>query len=44
MPKQVFLVHFELLVARFGPLENPKYLENGLFRDKKWVKNVFFQK
>ena len=39
MPKQVFLVHFELVVARFGPPKIPKCLENGLFWDKKWVKN-----
>ena len=39
MPKQVFLVCFELVVARFGPPKIPKCLENGLFWDKKWVKN-----
>ena len=39
MPKQVFLVRFELVVARFGPPKIPKCLENGLFCDKKWVKN-----
>ena len=47
MPKQVFLARFELVVARFGPPKIPKCLENGLFWDKKWVKNgshVFFQK
>ena len=42
MSKQVFLARFELVVARFGPPEFPKCLENGLFRDKNWVKNVFF--
>ena len=39
MPKQVFLARFELVVARFGPPEIPKGLENGLFWDKKWVKD-----
>ena len=39
MPKQVYLARFELLVARFGPPKIPKCLENGLFWDKKWVKN-----
>ena len=39
MPKQVFLARFELVVARFGPPKIPKYLENGLFKDKKLVKN-----
>ena len=37
--KQVFLARFELVVARFGPPKIPKCLENGLFWDKKWVKN-----
>ena len=39
MPKEVFLVRFELVVARVGPPKIPKCLENGLYRDKKWVKN-----
>ena len=39
MPKQMFLVRFELVVARFGPPKIPKILENGRFWDKKWVKN-----
>ena len=39
MPKQAFLPHFELVVARFGPPRIPKCLENGLFCDEKWVKN-----
>ena len=39
MPKQVFLACFELMVARFGPPKIPKCLENGLFWDKKSVKN-----
>ena len=43
-PKQVFLARFELLVAPFGSPKIPKCLEHGLFCDKKWVKNVFFQK
>ena len=37
--KQVFLGRFELVVAHFGPPKIPKCLENGLFWDKKWVKN-----
>ena len=32
---------FELVVARLGPPKFPKRLENGLFWDKKWVKNAF---
>ena len=39
MPKQVFLVRFELVVACFGPPNIPKCLEKGLFWDQKWVKN-----
>ena len=39
MPKQVFLARFELVVACFGPPKSPKCFENGLFGDKKWVKN-----
>ena len=38
VPKQVFLVHFEPLVMRFGPLKIPKCLENGAFWDQKSVK------
>ena len=37
--KQMFLDHFELVVAHFGPPQIPKCLENGLFWDQKWVKN-----
>ena len=37
--KQVFLDRFEVVVAHFGPPKIPKCLENGLFRDQKWVKN-----
>ena len=44
MPKQVFLARLELVVARFGFPKVPKCLENGLFWDQKWVKNVFLQK
>ena len=44
MPKLVVLARFELVVARFGPPKIAKCLENGLFWDKKWVKNVFFPK
>ena len=39
MPKQVFWARFEFFVARCGPPKIPKCLENGLFWDKKWVKN-----
>ena len=37
--KQVFLDHFELVVAHFGPPKISQCLENGLFWDQKWVKN-----
>ena len=43
MLKQVFLDHFELVVAHFGPLKIPKCLEDARFWDQKWVKNAFFQ-
>ena len=39
MLKQVFLGRFEPVVARYGPWEFPKCLENGLFWDQKWAKN-----
>ena len=39
MLKQVFLAHFEPVVARFGPWKIPKCLENGPFWYQKWVKN-----
>ena len=39
MLKQVFLGRFEPVVARFGPWNIPKCLENGSFWDQKWVKN-----
>ena len=39
MLKHVFLGRFEPVVARFGPWEIPKCLENGPFWDQKWVKN-----
>ena len=39
MLKQVLLTRSEPMVARFGPWQIPKCLENGLFWDKKWVKN-----
>ena len=39
MLKQVFLVHFEPVVARFGAWKIPKCLENGPFWDQQWVKN-----
>ena len=38
MLKQVFLGRFEPVVARFGPWETPKCLENGPFWDEKGVK------
>ena len=38
MLKQVFLAHFELVVARLGPWNIPKCLEKGPFWDQKWVK------
>ena len=44
MLKQVFLGHFEPVVARFGPWKIPKCLENGPFWDQKWVKNGCFSK
>ena len=44
MLKQVFLGRFEPVGACFGPWKIPKCLENGSFRDQKWVKNAFFQK
>ena len=36
--KQVFLDHFELVVAHFGPPKILKCLEKRLFWDQKWVK------
>ena len=39
MPKQVFLVCFELVVAGCGPPKIPKCLENGLFWDQRSIKN-----
>ena len=39
MPKQVFLARFEHVVTRFGPWEVSKFLESGVFWDKKLVKN-----
>ena len=39
LPKQVFLGHFEPVVARFGPWKIPKCLENGPFWDQQCVKN-----
>ena len=35
MPKQVFLMCFELVVARSSPPKIPKCLENGVFWDTK---------
>ena len=31
VPKQVFLVHFELMVARFGPPKSQNALKMGCF-------------
>ena len=45
--KQVFLACFKLVVACFGPRRIPICPENGLFWDKKWVKNgrkMYFSK
>ena len=39
MLKQVFLAHFELVVARFGPWKIPKCFEKGPLWDQKWVQN-----
>ena len=39
MLKQVFLGHFEPMVARYGPWKIPKCLENGPFWDQKCVTN-----
>ena len=39
MLKQVFLGRFEPVVARFGPWNIPKCLENGPLWDQQWVKN-----
>ena len=39
MLKQVFLGHFEPVLARFGPWKIPKCRENEPFWDQKWVKN-----
>ena len=39
MPKHMYLARLGLLVACFGPPKIPKRPENGLFSDKKWVKN-----
>ena len=39
MLQQVFLGHFEPVVARFGPWKIPKCLENGPFWDQQCVKN-----
>ena len=37
--KQVFLEHFDVVVAHFVLPKIPKCLENGLFCYQKWVKN-----
>ena len=39
MLEQVFIAHFEPVVACFGPRKIPKCLENGPFWDQKWVQN-----
>ena len=39
MLKQLFSGRFELVVTRSGPWKIPKWLENGLFWDQKWVQN-----
>ena len=37
--KQGFLARIELVVTSFSPWKIPKCLENGQFRDPRWVKN-----
>ena len=48
LSKQVFFMRFDLVMARLGPPEISKCLENGLILGQemgpKWVKNVFLQK
>ena len=39
MLKQVVLAHFEPVATSLGSWKIPKCLENGPFRDQKWVKN-----
>ena len=39
MLTQVLLARFEPVVTYFGQKKMPTCLENGLFRDKKWVQN-----
>ena len=39
MPKQVFVARFEFVVARFGPPKILKFVVNGVFWNKEWVKN-----
>ena len=39
MPKRVFLVQFEHVLARFGPLKIQKCFQTGLFLDQNWVQN-----
>ena len=39
MLKQVFSDRFEVAVAPLGPPKILSCLENGLYSDKKWVKN-----
>ena len=37
MLKQVFVARLELMVTCFGPWNVPKWVENRLFWDQKWV-------
>ena len=37
--KQVFLAHFEPVLAHFGPWKIPKCLEKGPLWDQTWVQN-----
>ena len=39
MLKQLFLIHFEPVVTRFGPWKIPKWLENWSFWDQKRLLN-----
>ena len=43
MLHQGFLAYVEPVVTRFGPLEMPKCLKNGLFWDPPCAKNAFSQ-
>ena len=44
MPKQVFLARLTSWWPVLTLLKSQKCLENRMFCNQKWVKNVFFQK